>query len=126
MVGRGPLRFSQTSSANQTLVEDYDDSWQFRFGAEHRLPKYAYRFGYYYDQAAAPEASLTPILPDASRHGATLGLGCKLGRDQRWTVDLYELALFVEKRSTSVERDGFNGEYKSFVNAAGIGLGYRW
>jgi long-chain fatty acid transport protein len=121
-----PIRFSQTSSANQTLVEDYDDAWQFRFGAEHRLTKYTYRFGYYYDQAAAPEASLTPILPDANRHGATLGLGCKLGHDQRWTVDVYELALFVEKRSTSTERDGFNGEYKSFVNAAGIGLGYHW
>ena len=122
-----PIRFSQTASANQTLIEDYKDSWQFRLGAEHRLPKYTYRFGYYYDQAAAPDESLTPILPDANRHGATLGLGCKLGADRRWTLDLYELALFVEKRSTNgVERNGYDGEYKSFVNAAGVGLGYRW
>jgi long-chain fatty acid transport protein len=122
-----PIRFSQTPSANETLVEDYDDSWQFRVGAEHRLTRYTYRFGYYYDQAAAPDASLTPILPDANRHGATLGLGCAFGADKRWTLDLYELALFVENRSTNgVERDGYDGEYKSFVNAAGVGLGYRF
>ncbi len=122
-----PIRFSQTSSANETLVEDYKDSWQFRVGAEHRLAKYTYRFGYYYDQGAAPDESVTPILPDANRHGATLGLGCKLGADQRWSLDLYDLAVFFENRSTNgVERNGFNGEYKSFVNAAGVGLGYRW
>ena len=122
-----PIRFDTTPSANQTIVEDYKDSWQFRVGAEHRLTKYTYRFGYYYDQTAAPDESLTPILPDANRHGATLGLGFKLGANQRWTLDLYDLAVFFEKRSThGVERDGYDGEYKSFVNAAGVGLGYRW
>jgi len=122
-----PIRFSQTPSANKTIIENYDDAWQFRIGAEHRCPRFTYRFGYYYDQAAAPDESVSPILPDANRNGVTLGFGCKLGADKRWTVDAYEMALFLDQRSTNgVERDGYNGEYKSFVNAVGIGLGYRW
>jgi len=122
-----PIRFSQTTSANKTIVENYKDAWQFRIGAEHRMTRFSCRAGYYYDQAAAPDESVSPILPDAKRNGATLGLGCKLGADKRWTVDVYEMALFLDQRSTNgVERDGYNGEYKSFVNSAGIGLGYRW
>ena len=122
-----PLEFSTTTSLNATIPEDYEDNFQVRVGAEHRLPGWTYRFGYYYDQAAAPTESLTPLLPDANRHGATLGLGWKLGADKRWSVDLYNLALFVENRSTEgKERDGFDGTYKSYVNAAGVNIGYRW
>lgn len=122
-----PIRFEDTPSANRTIVEDYSDSWQVRLGAEHRLSSYTYRFGYYFDQAAAPDESVTPILPDADRHGATLGLGFEFGPDHRWGLDVYDLAVFVVKRSTNhVERDGYDGEYKTFVNSAGLGLAYRW
>jgi long-chain fatty acid transport protein len=122
-----PIRFSRTPSANQTLVEDYSDSWQVRAGAEHRLPRWTYRFGYYFDRAAAPDASVTPLLPDADRHGISLGVGIPFGPEGRWRVDAYELALLVKRRDTmGVERDGFDGEYKSFVNLAGFGVAYHW
>jgi len=122
-----PIYLDQTPSANQTLVENYKDSWQFRFGTENRLPRFTWRFGYYYDQQAAPDESVTPILPDANRNGLSAGLGFALGAKKQMTLDLYELAVFVDTRSTNgVERDGYNGEYKSYVNAAGFGLTYRW
>ncbi|HEY6866294.1 MAG TPA: outer membrane protein transport protein [Candidatus Eisenbacteria bacterium] len=122
-----PIHFHQTPSADVTLPENYNDSWQFRLGVEHRLESFTYRVGYYYDQAAAPSESVTPILPDASRNGITAGLGFKLGAAKRLSLDLYELALFFNRRSTlGVERDGYNGEYKSYVNAAGVGLSYHW
>lgn len=122
-----PIRFSQTPSANQTLVEDYDDSWQVRAGAEHRRPRWTYRFGYYFDQAAAPAASVTPLLPDADRHGVSLGVSLPFGADRRWRVDAYELGLFVKRRGTeNMERNGYDGEYKSYVNLAGFGVAYHW
>lgn len=119
-----PLKFVQDPSLDQDIIENYNDQFAVRLGAEHRLERFAYRFGYYYDQTAAPTESVTPLLPDATRHGFTFGLGLDRGS---WAIDFYNLFLFVEKRSTEGrERDGFDGVYKSYVNALGATLAYRW
>lgn len=119
-----PLTFAADPALNQDIIENYADQYQVRVGAEHRMERYTWRLGYYYDQAAAPPESVTPLLPDASRHGATLGLGTVRGR---WAIDVYNLFLFVDKRSTEgVERDGYDGVYKTYVNALGATLAYRW
>ena len=122
-----PIYFQTTPSRNRTIVEDYDDAFQVRVGAERRMDSFTLRGGYYYDEAAAPSESMSPLLPDAGRNGASLGFGKSFGTDGRWTLDLYELALFVQHRNTEgVNRDGYDGEYKSFVNALGFSLAYRW
>jgi len=119
-----PLTFEKDPSLNRDLIENYNDQWQVRAGAEHRGDAWTYRLGYYYDQAAAPPESVTPLLPDATRHGATLGLGTVRGK---WTFDVYNLFLFVEKRSTEgKERDGYDGVYKTYVNALGASAAYHW
>lgn len=121
-----PLRFSQTPSVNATLREDYANALAVRTGAEHRLDGWSYRFGYYYEQEAAPSASVTPLLPDAARHGVTVGATIPLGAGNRITLDLYDLALFVPKRSTDgVERDGYDGTYRTFINSFGLNLNWR-
>ena len=119
------LNFATSPEKSQSIVEDYRDSYRINIGAEHRLPKFTYRFGYYFDQAAAPDESVTPLLPDANRHGATLGLGWKMG--ERWWVDVYNLSLFVQNRSTNLKnRDHYDGTYKAYVNAFGLSLAYHW
>lgn len=121
------LEFPSNPDLNTTLPEDYGDAFRLSIGAEHRLSTFAYRFGYYFDQAAAPTESVTPLLPDANRHGATIGYSRDLGEKKNWTLDWYYLALFFEARSTEgIERDGFDGTYKAFVNATGLSLAYRW
>ncbi len=121
------LAFSTTTSLNSEVVEDYEDSWRISVGAEHRLPSFTYRFGYYYDGAAAPTKSVTTLLPDANRHGATLGLSWKLGAAKKWSLDAYNLALFVENRSTERQNSHhYDGTYKSYVNASGLDLAYHW
>jgi long-chain fatty acid transport protein len=122
-----PIHFQSTPSNDRTIIENYEDTWAFRAGAEHRLPAFTYRFGYYYEQAAAPAPSVSPLLPDAPRHGVTLGLGWAMGARKQWHIDLYNLALFAERRGTEgVNRDGFDGEYKTYVNSAGLNVGYHW
>jgi hypothetical protein len=62
----------------------------------------------------------------------SLGLGWALGADRRWSVDVYELGLFVNRRYGYTASTGeaaanyFQGDYKTFVNMVGVGLGYRW
>jgi long-chain fatty acid transport protein len=119
-----PLRFPADPALDRDIIEKYDDTFAVRLGAEHRLEYYTYRFGYYFDPAAAPVESVTPLLPDADRHGVTLGLGLTRGA---WTFDAYNLFLFVQNRSTEQrERDGYDGTYKTYVNALGASLAYRW
>ncbi|MGH3054298.1 MAG: OmpP1/FadL family transporter, partial [Gaiellaceae bacterium] len=89
-----PIYFKTTPSANQTRVEDYADSWQARLGVEHRLPNWTFRFGWYYDKAAAPRQSVSPLLPDADRNGPAIGVGIPFAGG-KWHLDAYELALFV-------------------------------
>lgn len=121
------LEFPSNSSLNTSLPEAYDDQFRISVGAEHQLARFAYRFGYYFDQAAAPTESVTPLLPDANRHGASFGYSRALGDAKKWTLDWYYLGIFFENRSTEgQERDGFNGTYKAFVNATGLSLAYRW
>lgn len=122
-----PIYFQNSTSSNQRVVQNYDNSFQFRAGAENRRAAFTYRFGYYFDQAAAPTESVSPTLPDADRHGATLGLGVGFGESKRLRLDVYQLAVFVQNRKTEgVNRDGYEGEYKSFASATGVSLAYRW
>lgn len=120
-----PIDLHTTPSRSRVIVEDYDDAWQVRLGAEWRREGYTLRGGWYYDQAAAPAESVSPLLPDSGRNGITLGFGTSFGG--RWTLDLYQLALLVQHRTTEgVNRDDYDGEYKSYVNALGFSLAYRF
>jgi len=118
------LRFPKDPTLDQDIIENYDDQFQIRLGAEHRMATWTGRFGYYYDHSPAPSESVTPLLPDANRHGVTVGAGTTRGP---WTIDAYNLFLFVENRSTEgKERDGYNGTYKTYVNSLGAAVTYHW
>ena len=89
-------------------------------------PTWTYRLGYYFDSRRCAGESVTPLLPDANRHGVTLGLG----HDAR-PVDgstLYNLFLFVEKRSTEGRRAGRLRRHVQVLRQrrSGANLAYHW
>lgn len=70
-----PVTFDGGASAeSRTILEDYSDSWSYRFGAEHRIGPATGRIGYAYSVSPAPDVSVTPLLPDMNRRNFAAGL----------------------------------------------------
>lgn len=81
-----PVVFAGNAAASsRTLIEDYSDSWSYRFGAEHTVHEAGWlngwtgRLGYSYAQSPAPDVTVTPLLPDMNRRNFSAGLGIPVG-----------------------------------------------
>lgn len=106
----------EDSRLNQTIPEEYQDSWQIRLGAHYELTEaLSLRAGYIYDKSPQPIQSVSPLLPDDTRDDFSFGLGYKLGKYQ---IDLGYMLVYLGERTT-VENgvwknhNGFNGTYNS-------------
>ncbi len=118
------LEFDSDEPESETIPEHWDDGLQFRIGTEYRpRPDLELRAGFVRDLSPQPSASTGPLLPDANRSGLSFGLGLAL--TPSLSIDLYDMLLFVDERRVRDNRDGFNGDYRSFSHLAGIGLTWR-
>jgi long-chain fatty acid transport protein len=75
-----PLTFQGSDSLNsRALLEDYHDSWSIRSGIEHVFGDpvlgFVGRVGFSYINSPAPDVTVTPLLPDASRYNTSIGFG---------------------------------------------------
>ncbi|KAA0224248.1 hypothetical protein EDS67_24095 [candidate division KSB1 bacterium] len=101
---------------DQTITENYGDSWQFRLGAHYEVTDaLSLRAGYVYDKTPQPVDSVSPLLPDNTRNDFTFGFGYNFGALQ---LDLGYMLVDFGERSTvengvGKNRDGFNGAYNS-------------
>ncbi len=83
--------FSQLSLSFQnlpvtTLYEDYSNTSGYRFGAEYRMNSMTLRGGWLRHEAAAPDQTVTPLLPEGARWEATGGIGFRI--NNRMSLDL--------------------------------------
>ena len=116
-----PVDFYLPSGAPNTAlsrvqVEDYKNSNSVRAGLEHRFggdAGVAGRLGFAYAQAAAPDQTVTPLLPDMNRYNFGGGLGVPLGRYgaafARYALDASYLRVETKGRRgrTTAVNDGF-------------------
>lgn len=80
-----PLNFSLLG--DKTIVESYRNSTSWRLGAEYKVgAKSIARLGIIAHNAAAPDQTVTPNLPEAARTEFTVGFGTHL--TERMAVDL--------------------------------------
>jgi len=123
--GQLPVTFERWPDLSQVIEEDYENTMIFRVGAERAIGEnWAVRGGYFYDQSPAPAASVTPLLPDADRHGIAAGFTYQRGR---FHVDVANWYLIFKSRSTEgLNRDNYNGTYESNAELFAVTLGFRF
>ena len=119
---------------SRTLIEDYEDSHSFRVGAERRFTGgVAARAGFSYATTPAPDATVTPLLPDMDRYNFAVGLGLPLG--SRLALDAGYLRVETEGRrgrtgeraSRSETAEGLNnGFYALDANILSLSLKARF
>ena len=86
------------------------------------------RCGYLFEQTPIPETNFDSALPDADKHGISLGIGYKF---KDVTIDASYLGiLFVDR---SVDNDvgsgsgaSMDGDYEQYVNIFAVGFTYDY
>jgi long-chain fatty acid transport protein len=91
-----PVNF-KGSAPSRVLQEDYNNTSGIRIGAERRLMNgAALRAGWTATASAAPDETVTPLLPEQDRSLAMLGAGLPLGKS--YAVDLSYAHIFTPGR----------------------------
>jgi long-chain fatty acid transport protein len=96
-----PVDF-QGGATDRTLQEDYNNTSSIRLGVEHRLLNGAtLRAGFAGMTAAAPDETVTPLLPEQDRGYGMLGLGYPINRT--FGVDASYLRAFTGGRRGRID-----------------------
>lgn len=120
-----PITFEGRSDLSTVVTEQYENSQIYRVGLERRLNEnLSLRGGYYYDKSPVPTASVSPLLPDADRHGICAGFGYRSGK---FRVDVANWFVISKERSTEgMSRDHYDGVYKSRAELFSVTLGWTF
>jgi long-chain fatty acid transport protein len=120
-----PVDFAERPDLSGSITENYRNAFQYRFGVERELnDTWTVRGGYFWDETPAPPESVSPLLPDADRNGFSLGGTWRSGS---WAVDAASWFILGSSRSTAgVNRDSYEGTYKSRAFTLGVFLGYSF
>ena len=120
------IEFPDYPALNSVIREDYDDSKQYRFGAEWRAARsWAFRAGYGFDESPQPVESMSPLLSDGDRDFYSVGLGF-ISKKNNWGLDVgYEYLTMQERSTEGRSYDGFDGLYHDGI-AHLFGASFYW
>ncbi|MEA2104095.1 MAG: outer membrane protein transport protein, partial [Candidatus Cloacimonadota bacterium] len=104
---------------------NWEDCTQIRLGAEFKpCDKYAYRLGYYYDPAPAPDETLNILFPSMTNNVFTGGFGYKT---EKLNVDFgIEYLMGEERDVTTATADNMPGKHQMDILAFSLGFGYNF
>ncbi|HRC85066.1 MAG TPA: outer membrane protein transport protein [Thermoanaerobaculia bacterium] len=112
------ITFTSISALSSSIPQNWDDAYNYRLGYRWDLsPTGQLRLGYVYDESPQPDESVGPLLPDANRNGLTIGYGYK---GSSFALDAALMYLKFDDRTTTTNRDHFNGTYKTSAYLFGL------
>ncbi len=114
------------------LVETYGDTSGIRLGAEYGMGRGVFRVGFDAHGAAAPDQTVTPLLPEATRKEVSVGAGLPLGKTAR--IDVAYLYVNQSDRAGRSTDGGLraptaavnNGTYHYYANLFSAGLVFHF
>jgi len=131
-----------TGELSATILERYEDRWQFRFGFEFdATPQLKLLAGYARDKTPQPVESMSPLLPDATRNDYSIGAQYASGQ---WRFTAAWMAVINEARSNVVNGQAAMfpedmadpeeaqiktmeaGAYDTVANVFALGVGYHF
>ena len=106
---------------------DWKDALQIRFGAQYEFSNdFAFRLGYYYDPAPAPDNTYVILFPSLTYSTFTLGASYKL--TEQFNLDFGAEYLMGKEReiapSTDPKFSGMPGKHTTNIIAVSLGLCY--
>ena len=115
-----------TSLPDAAIPEEWDDAMNYRVGLRWTRSASEVRVGYVFDETPQPEEAVSPLLPDADRHGFTVGYG-KTGEGFVWDVALMYLLFEERERDISFDENEptFFGEYNTQAVLLGLTIGWN-
>lgn len=107
------------------LPQDWRDTFTAGFSARWDFaPGWQLRGGYQHFQSPVPDATLSPLIPDARQNVVTAGVGWRTGRHR---LDLAYSRVFYEDRQTSTTwNPGFAGRYEIDAHLMSAGYGFSF
>lgn len=114
------LDFTNNDLPDELLPQGWEDSEHYRLGFRRTGARSEWRFGYVYDESPQPDTGVGPLLPDASRNGFTVGYG----KQARLNWDFALMYLPFNTRTTSTNRDNYNGTYELTGYLLGVTVGW--
>lgn len=110
---------------NESLIENYEDTDNYRAGLEWRATRHwRFQIGYEFDETPQPVESMTPLLGDADRTVYSVGLGWK---GKSFWLDLGAQFVDTDERSTEgTSPIGFDGTYHATSPLFATSLGWKF
>jgi long-chain fatty acid transport protein len=121
-----PITLPDYPLLSTVRAENYKDSNAYRLGIEYKAtPNLWWQIGAVLDKTPVPTSSVSPLLPDAERKGASIGASIGLTPKTRLDVSYFYLK-FKDRPTLGVNDDNYEGTYKTTANLFGFTVVHKF